>query len=78
MRRSISVLADAKLTTTAGVHPSLSRRRGSAQARKELAAELKCPASLMADSAQMNMWLHNEVMKRVAANGGIVPADLLD
>ena len=27
-------------------------------ARKELATELGCPADKMADSAQMNMWLH--------------------
>src|SRR5690606_19862109 len=30
-------------------------------ARKELAAELGCPADLMEDSAQMNMWLHKAV-----------------
>lgn len=47
-------------------------------ARKELAAELGCPASLMSDSAQMNMWLHKKVLERIAANGGNVPADLLD
>jgi hypothetical protein len=27
-------------------------------ARKELASELGCPQEKMADSAQMNMWLH--------------------
>lgn len=47
-------------------------------ARKELATELGCPANLMGDSAQMNMWLHKAVLARVAANGGNVPADLLD
>jgi hypothetical protein len=47
-------------------------------ARKELAAELECPAALMADSAQMNMWLHKTVLARIAANGGNVPKDLLD
>ena len=47
-------------------------------ARKELATELGCPANLMSDSAQMNMWLHKAVLARVAANGGNVPADLLD
>ena len=46
-------------------------------ARKELATELGCPASLMSDSAQMNMWLHKKVLERIAANGGNVPADLL-
>ena len=47
-------------------------------ARKELARELDCPEELMADSAQMNMWLHKTVLARVAASGGNVPADLLD
>ena len=50
----------------------------SLQARKELATELGCPANLMNDSAQMNMWLHKTVMARVAANGGNVPKELLD
>ncbi|MGE4243343.1 DUF3597 domain-containing protein [Ramlibacter sp.] len=50
----------------------------SLQARKELATELGCPADKMADSAQMNMWLHKAVMQKVAANGGKVPAELLD
>jgi hypothetical protein len=30
------------------------------------------------DSASMNIWLHKEVIKKLAANGGKVPADLLD
>ena len=47
-------------------------------ARKELATELGCPASLMGDSAQMNMWLHKTVLKKIADNGGNVPKDLLD
>lgn len=47
-------------------------------ARKELATELGCPANLMGDSAQMNMWLHKTVLAKIAANGGNVPADLLD
>ncbi|MBS0594020.1 MAG: DUF3597 domain-containing protein [Proteobacteria bacterium] len=46
-------------------------------ARKELAGELGCPANLMGDSAQMNMWLHKTVLARIAANGGNVPAELL-
>lgn len=46
-------------------------------ARKELAHELGIPEALMADSAQMNMWLHKTVLKRIADNGGNVPADLL-
>lgn len=47
-------------------------------ARKELAAELKCPADLMGDSARMNIWLHKTVLARIAANGGNVPPELLD
>lgn len=47
-------------------------------ARKELATELGCPANLMGDSAQMNMWLHKTVLKRIADNGGNVPKELLD
>src|SRR4051812_14876050 len=31
-------------------------------ARKELATELGCPPALMNDSAQMNMWLHKQVL----------------
>jgi 3-oxoacyl-ACP reductase-like protein len=47
-------------------------------ARKELATELGCPAEKMADSAQMNMWLHKTVLRKLADNGGNIPADLLD
>ena len=47
-------------------------------ARKELAKELYCPDELMNDSARMNMWLHKNVLANIAANGGNVPADLLD
>lgn len=47
-------------------------------ARKELATELGCPAPLMEDSAQMNMWLHKTVLAKIAENGGNVPKELLD
>jgi hypothetical protein len=50
----------------------------SLEQRKALAKELGAPANLMSDSAQMNMWLHTDVLKRIAANGGNVPANLLD
>ena len=46
--------------------------------RKALAKELGAPESVMDQSAEMNMWLHKEVLKRIAANGGNVPANLLD
>lgn len=49
----------------------------SLSARKELAAELGCPAEKMGDSAQMNMWLHKTVLQKLAANGGNIPAELL-
>ena len=45
--------------------------------RKELAVELHCPADKMADSAQMNMWLHKTVLQKLAENGGNIPDDLL-
>jgi hypothetical protein len=45
--------------------------------RKELARELGYTGD-MNDSAKMNMWLHKEVMKKLAENGGKVPANLLD
>ena len=46
-------------------------------ARKELASELGCPAEKMSDSAQMNMWLHKTMVKKLAENGGNVPKELL-
>ena len=46
--------------------------------RKELATELGCPPEKMADSAQMNMWLHKAVLRKLAENGGKVPSNLLD
>lgn len=46
-------------------------------ARKELATELGYTGELNG-SAEMNIWLHKRVMKELAANGGKVPADLLD
>jgi hypothetical protein len=45
--------------------------------RKQLATELGCPPEFMSDSAKMNTWLHKAVLARVAANGGIVPKELL-
>jgi hypothetical protein len=45
-------------------------------ARKELAADLHYSGDTN-DSAAMNIWLHKEVMKKLAENGGHVPASLL-
>ncbi len=45
--------------------------------RKALATELHYSGD-MGDSATMNVWLHKEVIKQLAANGGKVPANLLD
>ena len=50
----------------------------SREARNELAKELGCPEELMHDSAKMNVWLHKEVLKQVAQNGGNIPKELLD
>jgi 3-oxoacyl-ACP reductase-like protein len=47
----------------------------SLQHRKELAKELGYTGN-PDDSAAMNIWLHKEVMKKLAANGGKVPASL--
>lgn len=46
-------------------------------ARKELAGELGYSGDTN-DSATMNVWLHKAVIKKLAENGGKVPADLLD
>ena len=46
--------------------------------RKALATELGCPPELMKESADMNIWLHKTVLKKIADNGGNVPAELLD
>jgi len=47
----------------------------SLSARKELAKELHYSGDA-SDSATMNMWLHKQVMTKLAASGGKVPADL--
>ncbi len=49
----------------------------SVTARKELATELGCPPQAMADSAQMNTWLHKTVLQKLAQNGGNIPQELL-
>ena len=48
----------------------------SLKARKELATELKYTGD-MNNSAGMNVWLHKQVMAKLAANGGKVPSDLI-
>ncbi|GAC1330632.1 MAG: DUF3597 domain-containing protein [Bradyrhizobium sp.] len=47
----------------------------SLSARKELAKELNYTGDTN-DSAGMNIWLHKQVIAKLAANGGKVPADL--
>ena len=44
-------------------------------ARKELAKELGFTGDTN-DSATMNVWLHKQVMAKLAANGGKLPADV--
>jgi hypothetical protein len=44
-------------------------------ARKELAHELGYTGDTN-DSASMNIWLHKQVMSKLAANGGKLPADV--
>lgn len=45
--------------------------------RRELATELGYTGD-QKDTATMNIWLHKQVMRQLAENGGKVPADLLD
>ena len=45
-------------------------------ARKQLATELHFPGE-MNDSASMNVWLHKQVLIKLAENGGKVPPELL-
>ncbi|MEO7520646.1 MAG: DUF3597 domain-containing protein [Gemmatimonas sp.] len=58
------------LMSMLGIDNSLAERRA-------LADELGYSGDKQ-DTATMNMWLHKQVMKKLAANGGKVPADLLD
>jgi hypothetical protein len=51
-----------------GLDPSLANR-------KQLAQELGYKGDTN-DSASMNIWLHQEVMKKLAESGGAVPASL--
>jgi hypothetical protein len=44
-------------------------------ARKELAKELGFTGDTN-DSATMNIWLHKQMMAKLAANGGKLPADI--
>ncbi|MGI8604430.1 MAG: DUF3597 domain-containing protein [Verrucomicrobiales bacterium] len=46
-------------------------------ARKELAKELNYKGD-QSDSAKMNVWLHQQVLKKLSENGGRVLAELLD
>ena len=48
----------------------------SLNARKDLAKELGYTGNTN-DSATMNIWLHKQVMQKLAANGGKVPSDLI-
>ena len=58
------------LMSLLGIDNSLAERRA-------LAQELGYTGD-MNDTAPMNIWLHKQVMKRLAENGGKVPANLLD
>ncbi|MEA2934303.1 MAG: hypothetical protein QOD74_949 [Variibacter sp.] len=48
---------------------------GSLGARKQLAQELGYKGALDG-SAEMNIWLHKQVMTKLADSGGVVPASL--
>ncbi len=47
----------------------------SLSARKQLASELNY-AGDTSDTASMNIWLHKQMMAKIAANGGKLPAGL--
>jgi hypothetical protein len=47
----------------------------SLSARKELAKELHYDGDT-SDSATMNVWLHKQIMRKLAENGGKLPDDL--
>jgi hypothetical protein len=47
----------------------------SLSARKELAKELNYSGDTH-DSAAMNVWLHKQIMTKLAANGGKLPSDI--
>ncbi|MDM0044260.1 DUF3597 domain-containing protein [Variovorax dokdonensis] len=47
-------------------------------ARKELATEFTYSGSDEPGSAAWNIWLHKQVMSRIAANGGTLPPELRD
>ena len=47
----------------------------SLEARKQLAAELSYGEDT-SDSAKMNIWLHRQVMTKLAANGGKLPPEI--
>jgi hypothetical protein len=47
----------------------------SQNARKQLAKELNYTGDTN-DSAKMNVWLHKQVMQKLAENGGKVPESL--
>lgn len=46
------------------------------KARRELAKELGYSGDT-GDSAKMNVWLHKQVMTKLAENGGTVPKELM-
>jgi hypothetical protein len=64
-------------TKPVGPRPRFHRTSDIRSARKELPHDLHYTGD-MNDSAAMNMWLHEEVMQKLAANGGKIPQDLLD
>ena len=57
------------LLTILGIDSSLS-------ARRQLAAELGYTGDT-SDTATMNTWLHKQVMRKLAENGGKVPEELM-
>jgi hypothetical protein len=55
----------------------LLKLQSSYEVRQEMAVKLGCPADLMQDSAKMNVFLHQTILKKMAENGGNIPNELL-
>ena len=70
---ALRLLADIQAVEGKPLLPLLAAVRDAA--RKTLATELGYKGALDG-SAEMNLWLHKQVMNKLAENGGKVPAEL--
>ena len=61
-----------------GMPAPANRRRRSGRAPPPMRTSASCPEKEMADSYTRNVWTHKALMKKLAENGGNVPANLMD